>query len=124
AEEMLKALRATPEGGGKMVRRRWGRTAAALVVLGAAVAGGIYGRPFLQESPPEPPAPPIPVAVSPSPVAISPSPVAVDAAVAAVAVDAAVAPAADLAQLPETTREKVEALLESEQLADAERFLL
>jgi serine/threonine protein kinase len=127
ADEMWKALRATPEAGGKQPGRRWGRALAALLVLAAGVAGGLYGRQYLQEStsPPPPPMPlPMPMVAAPSP---TPSPEIVDAAT--VVVDAALeatpspSPRAQVTP-PPTTREKVEALLDSEQLADAERYLL
>src|SRR5579859_619580 len=125
ADDMLKALRATPEGGGKVVRgRRWGRTLAAVLVLAAAVGAGLYGLQYVQES--TPPAPePAPMA-TPSPIAApSPAPEIVDAAAAVI--DAAVEPTPDLAAAPpaaQTIEQKIDALLESEQLADAERYLL
>jgi serine/threonine-protein kinase len=134
AEEMLKALRATPEGGGKKAGRRWGRAVAALVLLAAGAAGAFYGRRFLQESTP----PPVPMVAAPSPspeivdaatvIAVTPSPVpeATPSPSPQTTTQTAQPTAPQTAQptAPQTTREKVEALLDSEQLADAERYLL
>jgi eukaryotic-like serine/threonine-protein kinase len=136
AEEMWKALRATPEGGGKIVKRRRGRTFAALLLLAAGVGAGLYGRRFLQQEPPPPLLPPPPPIASPPPprpiptpaplVVVDASEAVVDAAAAPPVVDAATVPPSPVPQTtaPETTAQKIEALLESEQLADAERYLL
>jgi serine/threonine-protein kinase len=144
AEEMLKALRATPEGGGKKAGRRWGRAVATLVLLAAGAAGAFYfyGRRFLQEST----SPPVPMVAAPSPspeivdaatvIAVTPSPVpeATPSPSPQTATQTAQPTTPQTAQpttlqttqptAPQTTREKVEALLDSEQLADAERYLL
>jgi hypothetical protein len=128
SEEMEKALRATPEGGGRK-RSTWATAAVIVGVMGAGVAAGVTVRPYLQTTTAPPTTPPITtttpittpttaptattiaIAVTPSP-----SPAVVDAA------------APDLAEMPPLTpmsvEQRVEALLSADQLADAERLLL
>jgi hypothetical protein len=126
AEEMLQALRATPEGGGLVSRRRWRRAALMFTLVGAGATAGVVARSYLQPAPPF--TPPAPVAALPEAPSPSASPAVrevvaqPDAAIVGEVAAADAGPAApDLSTL--TTEQKIEALLTAEQLADAERYL-
>jgi serine/threonine-protein kinase len=120
AEEMVKALKATPESGGVVKQRRSGR-AAALVVLGMGVGAGVYFWPRPQQQPPPVLAPP---ALPPPPEPATPSPVLAPPVSVEPSPSPTEAPAPTPVELPPPTLEqKIQSMIETEKFADAERLL-